>query len=216
MSERSLKKEGRGACDYKSGGGVVICDWYDNKVVTVASNFHSVMPTRMQSRWSKKDNVYINIPCPNIITAYNRSMGGVDRCDMMLALYRMKMKSRKWYRRIFFHFVDLALINAWTLLRQSSQPKLKLVDFKLEVAVSLIRGGLVVHPMTRVTYPRARRVDGDVVGDDSGVDNSGVDNGDGDGDDEDEDAGTTKLSFLSSFPLLVIQCNTVPYVFAVL
>jgi hypothetical protein len=175
MSEKALKKEGRGAYDFKSANGVVVCDWYDNRVVTVASNFHSVQPVSMQSRWSKKDNSYINIPCPNLITAYNKSMGGVDRCDMMLALYRMKMKGRKWYKRLFFHFVDLAVINAWTILRQTNSPQLKLVNFKMEVAVALIKGGLLLHPMAAARLSRGiRGAAGDV-------------SGGGDADDEEEE-----------------------------
>jgi hypothetical protein len=198
MTEKSLKKEGRGACDFKSSDGIVVCDWYDNKVVTVASNFHSVLPTTIQRRWSKKDEAYVNIPCPNIITAYNKSMGGVDRCDMMLALYRMKMKGNKWYRRLFFHFVDLALINAWTLLRQSGHPEMKLVEFKLEVAVSLIRGGILEHPMAAPgAYRRTRSLGiGDGVGDGDS---------DRDGDDEDEDAGKVSFSLLIFLYFAVIK-----------
>jgi hypothetical protein len=113
----------------------------------------------MQERWCKKENKYVIIPCPRIITAYNRSMGGVDRCDMMLSLYRLRMKGKKWYKRLFFHFVDLSIINAWTILRQTSQPRLKLVSYKLEVAVALIRGALLCHPMAgpRPAQGRASR-----------------------------------------------------------
>lgn len=145
--KKELKREGRGAHDYKSSDGVVVCDWNDNRIVSVVSNCHSVEPVTLVEKWSKKHNKYIQVLCPNLVQAYNRCMGGVDRCDMMLALYRMKMKGRKWYRRIFFHLTDLALINAWTMLRQTKLPDLKLVNYKLEVAVALIRGNLLPHPM---------------------------------------------------------------------
>lgn len=156
-SEKELRQEGRGAYDFKSSDGVVVCDWYDNRLVSIASNFHSVEPTTIQQRWCKKQKKYVSIPCPNIISAYNRSMGGVDRCDMMVSLYRMKMKGKKWYKRLFFHFVDLALLNAWTMLRQTTQPKLKLVDYKIDVAVALIRGGLGGLQLHRIAGPAPGR-----------------------------------------------------------
>jgi hypothetical protein len=49
----------------------------------------------MQQQWCKKQKKYVTIPCPSMISAYNRSMSGVDRCDMMVYLYRMKMKGKK-------------------------------------------------------------------------------------------------------------------------
>ena len=66
---------------------------------------------------------------------------------MLMALYRMKMKGRKWYKRLFFHMVDLCLVNAWTILRQTTSPRLPLVTFKLEVAVALLKAEMLHHPM---------------------------------------------------------------------
>lgn len=47
LSEKQLKLKGRGAFDYRTdeSKGVVVCQWFDNKVVTVASNFEGVSPT---------------------------------------------------------------------------------------------------------------------------------------------------------------------------
>jgi Transposase IS4 len=147
LTERELRREGRGSYDYKSADGVVLCDWYDNKVVTVASNCHSVLPVKVKRRWSKTDKEYVDVPCPNLVDAYNKKMGGVDKNDMLMALYRMHLKGRKWYKRLFFHFVDLSIINAWTIMRQTSSPKISLVSFKLEIAMALIKGEQLHHPM---------------------------------------------------------------------
>ena len=44
--------------------------------------------------WSKALNAYENIPCLQIILAYNKSMGGVDLVDMLIALYYIKIKNK--------------------------------------------------------------------------------------------------------------------------
>jgi hypothetical protein len=177
MAEKELRKDGRGSFDYKSADGVVVCDWYDNKVVSVASNCHSVLPAKKIRRWCKKEKKYVEIACPNLIGAYNKNMGGVDKNDMLMALYRMKMKGRKWYKRLFFHMVDLCIVNAWTILRQTTSPRLPLVTFKLEVAVALLKAEMLHHPMA-APVPRIPTRAGA---------GAGADAGEGEADDESSD-----------------------------
>ena len=52
---------------------------------------------------------------PHAIAEYNKFMGAVDLCDMLLELYRIDFKSKKWYIRIFFYVLDLATVNSWLL-----------------------------------------------------------------------------------------------------
>ena len=65
-------------------------------------------------------------------------MGGVDLCDMLLELYRIDFKNKKWYMRIFFYVLDLATVNSWLLycrtLNKKSKQHMSLCDFKLDIA----------------------------------------------------------------------------------
>lgn len=88
-TEKELRKEGRGAMDYKlSDDGILIVKWYDNKEVTVASNSYGVQPVTTVKRWDKTKRMYVHITCPALILAYNKGMGGVDFSDMFLSFYR--------------------------------------------------------------------------------------------------------------------------------
>ena len=62
-------------------------------------------------RWDKKEKKYIDIKCPNIVQQYNASMGGVDLLDSLIALYRIRIRSKKWYHRLVFHFIDMAVVQ---------------------------------------------------------------------------------------------------------
>jgi hypothetical protein len=42
-------------------------------------------------------------------------MGGVDLLDSLLGLYRIHIRSKKWYHRLFFHMLDVIICNAWLL-----------------------------------------------------------------------------------------------------
>ena len=96
-------------------------------------------------RWVKAANKRINIDCPAIIKEYNMSMGGVDLCDMLIALYRIEVKTKRWYVKVFWHLIDLAKVNAWILYKrhqnQLGVQKKKIAPLKLfsiEIAESLI------------------------------------------------------------------------------
>ena len=73
-------------------------------------------------------------------------MGGVDKLDGLIALYRISFKNRKWYHRIFWHLIDICICNAWLVYRRDfdaknrayctgkSQKHLSLMQFKLSIS----------------------------------------------------------------------------------
>ena len=72
----------------------------------------------------------------------------MDRCDQLMSFYRNKLKSTKWYRRVFYHFMDLTMINSY-ILRKEMLGNIKLFQFKLNVALSLMYGENFENPMSR-------------------------------------------------------------------
>lgn len=60
--------------------------WFDNRPVTLLSTFTGANPITQVQRWDKKQKEAVQVPCPNIVTVYNKSMGGVDLMDSLIAL----------------------------------------------------------------------------------------------------------------------------------
>ena len=106
MSDAELKKRGRGVfCEKVSiidNVKITTVLWYDNRIVNFLSSFAGGQPAYEVTRWSKKLCRYEQVPCPNIVSRYNKHMGGVDLLDSLIGLYRSRLKSKKWYDRIFF------------------------------------------------------------------------------------------------------------------
>ena len=72
-------------------------------------------------------------------------MGGVDLLDSLLVLYRIPVRSKKWYHRLIFHFIDLLLEQSRLLYCRDADEnavvrkiQLTILQFKIEVADSLI------------------------------------------------------------------------------
>lgn len=153
--EKQLKKKSRGffseCLTQIDGVPVTATEWKDNKVVTLLSNFSGAEPASEVTRFDKKKNEHISVPCPNVVKIYNQHMGGVDLLDSIIARYRIAMRSKKWYFKLFFHFMDVTMVNAWLLYRKTKKENtMSLADFRREIAVSLcMQGSNICTPTTR-------------------------------------------------------------------
>ena len=72
-------------------------------------------------------------------------MGGVDLCDMLMALYRIHLRGTKYYMHIVYYCIHLAVVNGWLLYRrhctQMSIPDkdhMSLLRFQNTISTSLI------------------------------------------------------------------------------
>lgn len=66
-------------------------------------------------------------------------MGYVNYADMLKSYYEIDRKSHKWWHKIFFHFLDLSLVNSFTLFKENSQGStMNIKQYRLAVAAGLI------------------------------------------------------------------------------
>ena len=110
-------------------GEVTASAWKDRKVVTVLST--NTQPTDNGAVLRKQqDGTRISVPCPQAIINYNEFMGGVDRGDQLRGYYGCRMKSRKFYKYIFYFLLDVTITNAFILYNYTTRPKYKTIkDF---------------------------------------------------------------------------------------
>ena len=95
MSKKDLKKCGHGSFDYRTdcNTGTYLLKWFDNKCVVVVLSFARVECTNTVERYDLAQKVKID--CPDMVSQYNQSMGGVDLADMPITLYRTNTIIRK-------------------------------------------------------------------------------------------------------------------------
>lgn len=165
-SNKEMIRLGRGSLDFKSdmNSGILVAKWYDNNAVHIASNFVGVNPVDTVLRWNSKEKQNVRVACPRLILTYNKGMGGVDLCDMLISLYPIPSKTRRWYIKIFWHCVNIAKVNAWNLYRRHcnkigspGKSQLSLLQFTTDVALSLISVNKDVKSMTQPGRPSRKR-----------------------------------------------------------
>lgn len=54
----------------------------------------------------RRDGTPILKPSP--VLDYNKYMGGVDKGDQVIHYYSVARKSIKWYKKLFFHILDVS------------------------------------------------------------------------------------------------------------
>ena len=115
-----MRKSGRGSSSFKTdaNSGVFITRWYDNKCVNICSSYGNPNDILKVKRWDHSKKESITIKCAEIVRTYNKSMGGVDLCDILISLYRTNIKTKGWYIKILFHCVDISKVYTWNLYRR--------------------------------------------------------------------------------------------------
>ena len=155
---KDLEKEGRGAMDYRTGNNsdIIITKWVDNKTLHLISNYVSIEPMESIQRWSKYEKRKVQVPCPQIVVAYNKAMGGVDLADMLISFYRIPVKTHRWYIKTFWHLVDIAKVNDWLLCRRHcdqigipKRSRMTLLNFTKELSEALIHARQPVKTPSR-------------------------------------------------------------------
>ena len=119
----SKRGKDRGYSDWRMNGSILATSWLDNKGVHFLSTIHEPEykddiqdKEKVVKRRGKKGHTgAVEIPCPPIVQPYNKKMGGVDFCDHMIKFYNIGRRSRKWYRRVLFHILELCIHNAFIL-----------------------------------------------------------------------------------------------------
>ena len=95
----------------------------------------------------QKDGSSVEVPCPESILWYNTFMGEVDRADQLCGYNHCRSKSRNFYKYIFFFLFDVAITNAFILMKNfaSSCPFKDFKSFRLQLTKDLI-GEYCSHP----------------------------------------------------------------------
>lgn len=134
-----------------------VTQWVDNSVVRVASTVFGMAPMTTALRYSKVEKKKVEVPRPFVISKYNKSMGGVDRMDENISLYRIGIHGKKWWSCIFTWMIDVSIQNGWQLHRVA-HPEMPQLDFRREIALYYC-GHYGVPPKS--TGNRKRKIESD-------------------------------------------------------
>ena len=119
-------------------GNLSVVLWQDSKPISFASTNTDLKVAKVVNR-KQRDGSTQNVKCPETVTMYNANMGGVDRNDQLRGYYNVQIKSRRFYKYLFFAALDITITNCFILSKFFPNVKQKNIkEFRVLLADMLI------------------------------------------------------------------------------
>ncbi len=146
-AEKWAKLGQRGDVRWVRHSHVLALQWVDCKPVSILTTLYSANDKVSCKRKVKKNGVFseVILPQPLAIHEYNQFMNGVDRSDQMLAFYNVGRKCYKWWKTLFFHLIDITVVNSFLLFQtyRDQEPDMEALHRPAKYALVDFREALV-------------------------------------------------------------------------
>ena len=114
--------------------------WKDKRDVTMLSTVPDAGLLEVTRRTRTEESGTELIKKANMVNDYNTHMGGVDVSDQLVRYYGFPHRSVKWWKRVFYHLLDLSIVNANILYNEVADKAMTQLDFSVALARSLLEG----------------------------------------------------------------------------
>ena len=120
------------------GMGYVRMPYGKTKCVSVTSNEHpGHSETKVTRNVKDKGITEKEVLIPAIVYSYDRFMNGVDRSDQLIKNYNILRQTRKYWKTLFLHYIDIAIVNAYILYKEMHpNARLRMSHFTFPTSVS--------------------------------------------------------------------------------
>lgn len=125
----------KGDVVHKQANNILAVKWKDKRDVHLLTSVHEPKLQRSENI-DHSTNTFIDKP--EAVIVYNQNMRLVDKSDSMMSSVECSRKTMKWYKKMFFHLIDCAVLNAHILYQVKTGEKPTLHDFTREVIRQLL------------------------------------------------------------------------------
>ena len=119
-SKQWAKGKPRGSMRWERDGPCLALQWIDNKVVSLLTTTENANDQTTATRKTKTAGVWdsVQVSQPGTVAKYNNKyMNAVDRSDQILTCQTVLRKCLRWWKTLFFHLIDVAVVNSFILFK---------------------------------------------------------------------------------------------------
>ncbi|XP_008581641.1 PREDICTED: piggyBac transposable element-derived protein 1-like [Galeopterus variegatus] len=136
MNAEHMEKMKRGYFDFRveENDEIILCCWHGDGIISLCSNAVGIEPVNKINCFAADEEIS-QISQPSIVKLYDECRKGVAKMDQIIAKYKVRIRSKKWYSSLVSYMIDVAMNNAWQLHRACNPgASLDLLDFRKCVA----------------------------------------------------------------------------------
>ena len=134
LNQRGIPKELKNAkpprgemITLRNGDLLYIC-WTDKRQVNILASVHNSSTFHKRVRCKRgqgelPNDVHRIVVKPKAVEIYTKKMGGVDRADQKVALHISLHQTIKWWKKLFFHVLETAVVNASVIYKSMYNPR---------------------------------------------------------------------------------------------
>ena len=117
------KGKPKGTMRWERDAPVLALQWVDNKVVPMITTSGNANETTQVSRKRKAGGTWsaTDVQQPKVFHMYNQHMNAVDRSDQILGTHNVQRKCMRWWKTLFFHLIDMAVVNSFILFMEQQR-----------------------------------------------------------------------------------------------
>ena len=114
---------------------IMTMKWHDKRDVTLLTTFHkgNMVDTGKRDPMTREPVIK-----PDITQDYTLNMRLIDKADMLLGPVECIRKTIKWYKKLFFHLIDISMLNAYNMYLTKTGDRVAIRDFYYEVGRQLL------------------------------------------------------------------------------
>ena len=118
---------------------VLALKWMDKHPMAMLTTVHDNSVVTKQRQTRAVQGGVEKVHKPLVVEHYNEFMGGVDTGDQLLSYYGFSHRTLKWWRRAFFHLIEVAIVNAYIMyLTTPCEGRLTHKEFRIQLAKELL------------------------------------------------------------------------------
>lgn len=129
-------KLNKGETSWKSSENLLALKWKDQRDVYMltSQHEHEIITLPNVDRITKERQRK-----PLFVVGYNEKMGAVGRSDMLISSINCMRRSIKWYKKLFFHILDIYILNSHALLLTQNEKNIRLATFHLNLGRQILQ-----------------------------------------------------------------------------
>ena len=136
VSGAKLKKKGEMV--FRRNGPLLALKWFDKRSVYMLTTIHDGVLINTGKVNYQNEQIWK----PEAVHDYVKHMRAVDLGDQMMSYNNILRRSHKWWRKLFIHILNMALLNAYILHSKYGNKKLSHEEFTISVISQWLEEGV--------------------------------------------------------------------------